>query len=120
MAEAAEAPAVAAEWAAASGMRSGESDGSWASETNVRRFISPVLRSGRAYGCRHRKRLLRHVKATGGYARCRRGLVFRLRLLGHHPEESRTDRINYAEDPRSNAEINSIGEETGYCPAPGQ
>lgn len=27
-----------------------------------------------------------------------------------------TDQINYAEDSRSNAEINSIGEETGYCP----
>jgi hypothetical protein len=28
-----------------------------------------------------------------------------------------TDQINYAGDPRSNAEINSIGEETGTCPA---
>ncbi|MDF3290192.1 hypothetical protein [Streptomyces silvisoli] len=27
-----------------------------------------------------------------------------------------TDQINYAGDPRSNAEINSIGEQTGYCP----
>nr|WP_167532340.1 MULTISPECIES: hypothetical protein [Streptomyces] len=27
-----------------------------------------------------------------------------------------TNRINYAGDPRSNAEINSIGEDTGYCP----
>ncbi|MFI1436085.1 hypothetical protein [Streptomyces lydicus] len=29
-----------------------------------------------------------------------------------------TDRINYTGDPRPNAEINSIGEETGHCPAP--
>ncbi|MFJ2740781.1 hypothetical protein ACIO3O_14030 [Streptomyces sp. NPDC087440] len=29
-----------------------------------------------------------------------------------------TDQINYADDPRSNAEINSIGESTGRCPAP--
>ncbi|CAM5432335.1 Secreted protein OS=Streptomyces tendae OX=1932 GN=GUR47_26505 PE=4 SV=1 [Streptomyces tendae] len=29
-----------------------------------------------------------------------------------------TDQRNYAGDPRSNAEINSIGEETGTCPAP--
>ncbi|MGW5787767.1 hypothetical protein ACWEWK_27725 [Streptomyces sp. NPDC003757] len=29
-----------------------------------------------------------------------------------------TDRRNYAGDPRSNAEINSIGEQTGTCPAP--
>ncbi|WP_019201828.1 hypothetical protein [Tsukamurella sp. 1534] len=29
-----------------------------------------------------------------------------------------TDRINYAGDPRSNAEINSIGERTGKCPPP--
>ncbi|MFI0263882.1 hypothetical protein ACH4OW_33250 [Streptomyces sp. NPDC017056] len=27
-----------------------------------------------------------------------------------------TDQVNYADDPRSNAEINSIGEDTGYCP----
>jgi hypothetical protein len=27
-----------------------------------------------------------------------------------------TDRINYAGDPRSNAEINSIGEQSGHCP----
>ncbi len=27
-----------------------------------------------------------------------------------------TDQINYVGDPRSNAEINTIGEETGYCP----
>ncbi len=27
-----------------------------------------------------------------------------------------TDRINYAGDPRSNAEINTIGAKTGYCP----
>ncbi|MET9748050.1 hypothetical protein ABZZ92_20445 [Streptomyces ardesiacus] len=39
------------------------------------------------------------------------------------PEESKpdrgqkcTDRVNYAGDPRPNAEINSIGEETGTCP----
>ncbi|WP_328465380.1 hypothetical protein [Streptomyces sp. NBC_00448] len=29
-----------------------------------------------------------------------------------------TDRIDYAGDPRSNAEINSIGEQTGSCPSP--
>lgn len=29
-----------------------------------------------------------------------------------------TDQINYADDPRSNAEINSIGESTGTCPQP--
>ncbi|WP_438472317.1 hypothetical protein [Rhodococcus erythropolis] len=29
-----------------------------------------------------------------------------------------TDQINYAGDPRSNAEINSIGEQMGSCPAP--
>jgi len=29
-----------------------------------------------------------------------------------------TDQINYAGDPRSNAEINSIGATTGVCPAP--
>lgn len=27
-----------------------------------------------------------------------------------------TDRTNYAGDPRSNAEINSIGESAGTCP----
>ncbi|MEU5268436.1 hypothetical protein AB0G77_07820, partial [Streptomyces hygroscopicus] len=27
-----------------------------------------------------------------------------------------TDQINYAGDPRPNAEINSIGENTGHCP----
>ncbi|MEV4043313.1 hypothetical protein [Streptomyces sp. NPDC049744] len=30
--------------------------------------------------------------------------------------EKCTDQVNYAGDPRSNAEINSIGEETGTCP----
>ncbi|WP_063064106.1 hypothetical protein [Nocardia violaceofusca] len=29
-----------------------------------------------------------------------------------------TDQIDYAGDPRPNAEINSIGEQTGQCPAP--
>lgn len=29
-----------------------------------------------------------------------------------------TDQINYAADPRSNAEINSIGASTGQCPTP--
>ncbi|SFJ02223.1 hypothetical protein SAMN05421835_102532 [Amycolatopsis sacchari] len=29
-----------------------------------------------------------------------------------------TDVIDYGSDPRSNAEINSIGEETGNCPSP--
>ncbi|KAA8887011.1 hypothetical protein F3087_18995, partial [Nocardia colli] len=29
-----------------------------------------------------------------------------------------TDQINYSNDPRSNAEINSIGEQTGQCPPP--
>ncbi|MFB6880674.1 hypothetical protein ACFCY8_07575 [Streptomyces noursei] len=29
-----------------------------------------------------------------------------------------TNQVNYAGDPRSNAEINSIGEQTGHCPAP--
>ncbi|MCF3141834.1 hypothetical protein [Streptomyces platensis] len=29
-----------------------------------------------------------------------------------------TDQINYAGDPRSNAEINTIGEKTGHCPMP--
>ncbi|MBF8174796.1 hypothetical protein ACFUMJ_06360 [Streptomyces olivaceus] len=29
-----------------------------------------------------------------------------------------TDQADYAGDPRSNAEINSIGEETGTCPEP--
>ncbi|KAK1180915.1 hypothetical protein B7755_023880 [Streptomyces sp. NBS 14/10] len=32
------------------------------------------------------------------------------------PDTKCTDQINYAGDPRSNADINSIGEETGYCP----
>lgn len=27
-----------------------------------------------------------------------------------------TDQINYVDDSRPNAEINSIGEDTGYCP----
>ena len=27
-----------------------------------------------------------------------------------------TDQLDYAGDPRSNAEINSIGEDTGHCP----
>jgi hypothetical protein len=35
------------------------------------------------------------------------------------PDQQRcTDQINYAGDPRSNAEINSIGETTGTCPDP--
>ncbi|MFH8594470.1 hypothetical protein [Streptomyces rimosus] len=29
-----------------------------------------------------------------------------------------TNQIDYAGDPRSNAEINSIGADTGHCPAP--
>ena len=29
-----------------------------------------------------------------------------------------TNRIDYAADPRSNAEINSIGAQTGRCPRP--
>ncbi|MFF7700249.1 hypothetical protein [Streptomyces lydicus] len=29
-----------------------------------------------------------------------------------------TDQINYAGDPRPNAEINSLGAKTGHCPAP--
>ncbi|MFF8310891.1 hypothetical protein [Streptomyces lydicus] len=29
-----------------------------------------------------------------------------------------TDQINYAGDPRSNADINSLGAKTGHCPAP--
>nr|WP_296766782.1 hypothetical protein [Rhodococcus sp. (in: high G+C Gram-positive bacteria)] len=33
-------------------------------------------------------------------------------------DERCTNQINYAGDPRSNAEINSIGEQTGQCPAP--
>jgi hypothetical protein len=32
------------------------------------------------------------------------------------PGVSCTNQIDYAGDPRSNAEINSIGEQTGYCP----
>ncbi|GAA1948889.1 hypothetical protein [Kitasatospora viridis] len=32
--------------------------------------------------------------------------------------EKCTDQINYAGDPRSNAEINSIGANTGHCPTP--
>ncbi|MEU5027219.1 hypothetical protein [Streptomyces milbemycinicus] len=32
------------------------------------------------------------------------------------PDTKCTDQINYAGDPRPNADINSIGEETGYCP----
>lgn len=34
------------------------------------------------------------------------------------PDDRCTNQINYAGDPRSNAEINSIGAETGQCPAP--
>lgn len=34
------------------------------------------------------------------------------------PSTRCTDRIDYAGDPRSNAEINSIGENTGTCPPP--
>ncbi|GAA3198825.1 hypothetical protein GCM10020255_102330 [Rhodococcus baikonurensis] len=32
--------------------------------------------------------------------------------------EKCTDQINYGADPRSNAEINIIGEQTGVCPEP--
>ncbi|QRX90085.1 MULTISPECIES: hypothetical protein [Streptomyces] len=32
------------------------------------------------------------------------------------PDGRCTNQINYAGDPRSNAEINTIGEKTGYCP----
>lgn len=32
--------------------------------------------------------------------------------------EKCTDRLDYAGDPRSNAEINSIGADTGTCPEP--
>lgn len=34
------------------------------------------------------------------------------------PDDRCTNLINYANDPRSNAEINSIGAETGQCPEP--
>lgn len=34
------------------------------------------------------------------------------------PDDRCTNQINYAGDPRSNAEINSIGASTGQCPAP--
>ncbi|MEJ2885855.1 hypothetical protein [Actinomycetospora aeridis] len=34
------------------------------------------------------------------------------------PDDRCTNQIDYASDPRSNAEINSIGEQTGRCPRP--
>lgn len=34
------------------------------------------------------------------------------------PDDRCTNQIDYANDPRSNAEINSIGESTGQCPEP--
>lgn len=34
------------------------------------------------------------------------------------PDNRCTNQINYANDPRSNAEINSIGAQTGQCPEP--
>ncbi|WP_240945217.1 hypothetical protein [Rhodococcus sp. HNM0569] len=34
------------------------------------------------------------------------------------PDDRCTNQINYAGDPRSNAEINSIGAQTGQCPEP--
>lgn len=34
------------------------------------------------------------------------------------PDDRCTNQINYANDPRSNAEINSIGAQTGQCPEP--
>ncbi|RJO69977.1 hypothetical protein D5S18_29330 [Nocardia panacis] len=34
------------------------------------------------------------------------------------PNAKCTEKINYVGDPRSNAEINSIGEQTGKCPEP--
>lgn len=34
------------------------------------------------------------------------------------PDDRCTNQIDYAGDPRSNAEINSIGASTGQCPAP--
>jgi hypothetical protein len=34
------------------------------------------------------------------------------------PDDRCTNQIDYAGDPRSNAEINSIGAQTGQCPAP--
>lgn len=34
------------------------------------------------------------------------------------PDDRCTNQFDYAGDPRSNAEINSIGEQTGQCPAP--
>jgi hypothetical protein len=34
------------------------------------------------------------------------------------PGVSCTNQIDYAGDPRSNADINTIGEQTGYCPVP--
>ena len=34
------------------------------------------------------------------------------------PDDRCTNQINYANDPRSNAEINSIGAVTGQCPEP--
>ncbi|MFI8948114.1 hypothetical protein ACIGO6_16590 [Streptomyces sp. NPDC053750] len=41
---------------------------------------------------------------------------------GAQPDQGKgakcTDQRNYADDPRPNAEINSIGEETGTCPEP--
>ncbi|MGI5129661.1 hypothetical protein ACQEVB_22835 [Pseudonocardia sp. CA-107938] len=33
-------------------------------------------------------------------------------------DTSCTNRIDYAGDPRSNAELNSLGERTGTCPTP--
>ncbi|CCQ15565.1 Secreted protein [Rhodococcus sp. AW25M09] len=34
------------------------------------------------------------------------------------PDDRCTNQIDYANDPRSNAEINSLGESNGQCPAP--
>lgn len=34
------------------------------------------------------------------------------------PDDRCTNQINYVNDPRSNAEINSIGAQTGQCPEP--
>jgi hypothetical protein len=39
-----------------------------------------------------------------------------LSSTAHKSHAKCTDRIDYAGDPRSNAEINSIGEQTGTCP----
>ncbi|MFF0625118.1 hypothetical protein, partial [Streptomyces sp. NPDC004296] len=59
------------------------------------------------------------AKTTQGSDKTTQGSADKAPSANHKKSGLRcTDQINYAGDPRSNADINTIGEKTGHCPTP--